>query len=691
MIRMRPKQALRHIVTSSVPLIPLVLALLVHFVLLAPVQAQTPNVTISNGTTAVAIPGETVTFNHTVTNNSATQQTVTLTATSASGYSTTINPGTMTLNAGASQQLSVTVAVPSDASVGSDVTTVRVLQGTTELDTATDTTQVILLAVDVTAPAGGSAEPGDVKAYTFTIKNLSSQSETFILSASSSNSFPVALSLTSVTLSANASQNVTVSISISASTTATSDTTTFKATSVLRSTVFDDETVTTTIDQGGGDDQIYADVYEPNNSLATATEIVPSTTGASRCDNTLWPVGDIDYFTYFGKAGKAYRLTTESLSIGIDTYMTAYDRYGNVIATNDDYLTTGRASQITLSIGADGYYFVSIVNLDPTDPADRTYCIKITEVEATATPTPAPTLVPDTLEPNGSFDTAALIEVDVAYSLDFVPPIPPGPDNDFFRIWVKPNILYTCGTSNLSGVNDTNMILYDQNRNGLAGNDDKAPGDLGSEVSYLSTYTGWLYILVGPYATPAYDQSELYTYTLLCEAVAATPTPTPTNTPTPAPFGGGGSGGGVFIPTATPQPTATPEPTKDADALVPTPVPTPRPIVSFQPLPTATPLVSTVPQFAVEVTLYYDANNNFLPELNEGIMDIGVALYDNATGQLLSFGYTNQAGRVTFEPIVAQGAVRVVVPFLNFSQTVTADTSNVTLRVAPQQLPGQIP
>ena len=72
-------------------------------------------------------------------------------------------------------------------------------------------------------------------------------------------------------------------------------------------------------------------------------------------------------------------------------------------------------------------------------------------------------------------------------------------------------------------------------------------------------------------------------------------------------------------------------------------------------------------------------------------MDAAVALYDNATGGLIAFGYTNEAGMAQFSNIAAGGAVRVAVPFLNYSQVVLASNSEILIRVAPQPLPIGIP
>jgi hypothetical protein len=113
--------------------------------------------------------------------------------------------------------------------------------------------------------------------------------------------------------------------------------------------------------------------------------------------------------------------------------------------------------------------------------------------------------------------------------------------------------------------------------------------------------------------------------------------------------------------------------------------------VQILPLPTVTPAGPPQQNFTVDVTVYYDANRNFTPELTEGVMDAAVALSDASTGELLSFGYTNEAGNVRFGPISSTGPLRVIVPFLNFSQLVTEPVSTIQLRVAPRPLPDGIP
>jgi hypothetical protein len=432
---------------------------------------------------------------------------------------------------------------------------------------------------------------------------------------------------------------------------------------------------------------IYVDQYEPNNSLG---EAYTTAAGLVLPNITLWPVGDVDYFRFNVKAGSAYEILTRDLDPGLDTFLTVYNANGGVIGTNDDASSLSRASKVTFSAGTSAFYFASIVNLSPSDPANKSYSFEVKEILGTATPTALPTGTPvpsiDDCEPNGTFQSSCVLLLDVTYNFDFVPYFGEGKDNDFFRIWVKEGLYYTCETFDLSSVNDTNMIFYTGPGFdfGVGGNDDKdrLAGDLGSEVSYRATYTGWLYVLVGPGPNmePDYQYSNLYTYSMECTQVLATPTPTPTNTRPPAPGGGQVASPTPFAFPATPTPFAFP--TEVA--------PTPRPQIQILPLPTATAASGGLRDLTLDVTIYYDANLNLMPELAEGIMDVAVAVFDNATGELLSIGFTNEAGNVRFGPISTATALRVTVPYLNYSQIVSESTA-IQLRVAPRPLPGGIP
>ena len=443
--------------------------------------------------------------------------------------------------------------------------------------------------------------------------------------------------------------------------------------------------------------QVFADDYEPNNNFNEATETAAD--AANLCDLTFYPPGDNDYFRWWGKAGITYVVTTSNLDPGLDTVLDVYNPNQSLIANNDDVAPGIFRSEVRFTASSDGYYFARVTNKSPVDPINKLYCFGIdSTVDPTTTPPAGFPADADVCEFNSTIDTACLIVAGETKSgLNFVPSLGSSQDTDIFKMWVKPGIFYTCETIIPAGsAADTNMIFWDNNGNPFnpwLGNDDKGGLDFGSEVSYLANYTGWLFIVVGPVNVPPLDEADLHEYDLTCTGVESTPTPTAS--PTSSFTGGTGGTGGTFA-TATPQPTVAlptpfPTPTPIDFSQFFTATPAPPPVVQFQPLPTSTPSGGGTQSAVINVTLYYDTNNNFLPELTEGIVNAAVALYDNGTGELISFGHTSETGMVTFTAVNAVGAVRVVVPFLNYSQVVVGNNADILVRVAPQPLPIGIP
>lgn len=435
---------------------------------------------------------------------------------------------------------------------------------------------------------------------------------------------------------------------------------------------------------------IFVDPAEPNDTFEEAYQIQPD--APSTCQLTLWPPGDLDFYAFAVKNGTFYKILTDQLSPGLDTVLKIYNQSGQPIAENDDIGGAGQLqSQVIIQSNTTGIYYARVVNKSPADAANKTYCLMIDAMDQ-PTPTPTPTLLPtragsDACEPNGQLSLACIFGSNQSQAFNFVPPFNQGPDQDFYRIWVKPGTTITCETTELSSVTDTNIIFLGPNGedfNPQLGNDDRAPGDKSSILSYTSTYTGWLNVLVGPVNPVPVAQAAQFTYTLACTS-SVPPTPTPTST-VPS-FGGGGGGGVPIAPTITPFPTPT---AIDLSAIL-TPPPVVIPVVTIQPLPTATPPLGSQGVSTVNVTIYYDSNFNFTPEVNEGIVDVAVALFDNANGRLIAFGYTNQAGVVRFDAVPSSGAVRVEVPLLNYNQIVGPGESNISVRVAPLPLPIGIP
>jgi hypothetical protein len=414
-----------------------------------------------------------------------------------------------------------------------------------------------------------------------------------------------------------------------------------------------------------------SDPYEPNDSRGTAYTFPVATSASATNANFVPSATDQDWFSFYVKSGRNYQATTSGLS-GVDTYVEVYNENGDRVAYDNDS-AGGFASRAEWQAAYDGYYFIKVTNLVDGSTGSDTYDLSITEISvaATATPQPAGTN-PDADRcdrrelGNFDFDHACVMSSDVSESLNFVPPPYGGTDNDYLKMWVKPGLLYKCGTSGLSPGVDPNMILYDNNRNTIAGNDDVEPGNFNSYLAYFATYEGWLYLLVGTgdRTPPNLADSD---YTLRCDMEIpgqATATPGPTNTPAPGA-------------TATPRPPdATP---------TPFPTPTPPEELSIRPLttPTPAPVTTPAPRFIpIRLLIYYDGNDDRQPGAGEGISGISVQAYEVVTNQLLAQDFTDDLGNLEFT-VAAQGPVRVSVPFFSFSQLVAGEGASVYLRVPP--------
>lgn len=457
------------------------------------------------------------------------------------------------------------------------------------------------------------------------------------------------------------------------------------------------------------------DAYEPNDTPAQVLERNISfinvgrqlanlnfytTTRGSTGGSPIFAEGDVDWYFFFGRAGSTYRVTTE-VQPGVDTEMFIYrpdqlppdNNFTNVglIAANDDYRPLDRGSQVTFQGAFDGVYWIKLWNKDQSPRvAGQTYNLTVVELgPGTPQPTLAPTPYPsgaDRFEYNGDFDSAGLIAPGVKEAnLNFVPFQPPSldtVDNDFFRLPVKQGVYYTCETLDLTGGTDTNMIVYNQDRVGIGGNDDislesKAIGRFESRFTWLSGYTGYAYILIGEVNPPRANEGQSRSYSLICNiGIPATPTPTPNpNPPTPPPPPT------PLPPEATPTPFPTPRAVQnlvvvpvDRAALAPTVAPTPTPRVLL-----------------IDVQVFNDFNRNGLSDGGEGIANASVRLYDEQTGMPLGQAFTDGDGRVRFS-IINDGPVRVSVPMFGYATVIDQSPATVRIGIAPAvEAPERIP
>ncbi len=389
-----------------------------------------------------------------------------------------------------------------------------------------------------------------------------------------------------------------------------------------------------------------------------------------------------DYFR-LDNAIVGYTYEVEAIPDGLGNYnlgIIVYNASYTPVLTDTNTLD-GNSAFVALQAKNTGPYFFKVFQVS-NFCSGGTYSLFASAIPpATSTPTPppgpAPTSIPgaDEFEPNYDFAHAATIATDITYDrLNFIPWGGGAEDNDYYKIWVKPGLIYTCRTMDLGPGVDTNMIFYDKDHNPLGGNDDVELGDYSSRFSYFATYEGFLYVLVGHGGRLPLTDVQQSSYSLRCDmSIPGIPTVTPTPRPASTPE----------------QPGATP-PT----SVSPLPTPTPGGMLAVRtlatpppPSPTGTPALRFVP---VDLLVYYDANNDRSPGAGEGVSGILVQAYEATTGEQIAEGFTDEVGHLQFTA-AARGPVRIHIPYLGVEKLIGSEGASLYIRIAPQPLPTAVP
>jgi hypothetical protein len=150
--------------------------------------------------------------------------------------------------------------------------------------------------------------------------------------------------------------------------------------------------------------------------------------------------------------------------------------------------------------------------------------IHLTPAAGEATPSPGSGLAPDRFEPNDDAAAATPIGFQLEAGLTLS-----GPDVDAFTGFLKAGQLLRVSTT-VYGQLDTRLRLYWEGQP-VAENDDRAPDDLGSAITFTAPADGHYVALVDK----ATDADGIYDLETALVAPTATPTPSPTLTPTPTP------------------------------------------------------------------------------------------------------------------------------------------------------------
>jgi len=439
---------------------------------------------------------------------------------------------------------------------------------------------------------------------------------------------------------------------------------------------------------------------------------------------SLTPLGDIDFYSLWGRAGQLYQVTTGS-GEGLDTRLRVYAGE-RLIAENDDYKAGSPVSRVTFQAEADGWYGVTVDSAAPMDWGCRRYSIVSVSIEgtptatatssptATASPAPAATanattvpeaIRPDAYEPNYDQSRAANIGVGQTLDLNFNgwPAGDNGVDNDYFRFYVKATDDLTIETTDLAAGLDTNLIIFREDGSVAAGNDDCTPEERRSCVSWQPGYTGPAWLLAGPVGViPDAVAAGSRAYRLSIrngaesrgnrrgtttpDRAAATPDRAAA-TPDRAAVYGQPMPWRVTPLAVTPTPLISATPGSETDDGEPAPNGVEIRPFSLLP-PTATP--KPVQPVNIEVTIYYDENDNRAPDVSEGVAGVSVRVLDGTSNRLLSQTFTDSQGHAVLSVSTA-GAARLSVPYLAYSKAIQPPGAMFEIRLPAVPVPSLIP
>jgi len=197
-----------------------------------------------------AAPGEFVTQVFTVTNQGTHDDTYDLQVTAPQGWSLLGLPGQLSLAAGESAKVFISVPIPATAAAGEYELTLRATSQAdpTVSDEATCTIEVVEAAgVRVIPPAGKEVQPGQTVIYTFIVENTGNLPDIFELEASSSRGYPVEVSPQSLSLLYGERGEVRVSLAIPIEATPGVDRLTLRATATKYPQIFGEGSVLTRV------------------------------------------------------------------------------------------------------------------------------------------------------------------------------------------------------------------------------------------------------------------------------------------------------------------------------------------------------------------------------------------------------------------------------------------------------------
>ncbi|HHN94518.1 MAG TPA: hypothetical protein ENK17_07100, partial [Anaerolineae bacterium] len=175
-----------------------------------------PGVALSAGHGDSAVPGQAVTYTHTLTNTGNGPDTFAVTCTHDLGWDTQCAPASVDVAREATATVRVTVTPPADAVSGTvgtvTITATSQADGSTSA-AVTDTTTVSQVPGVALAPdRSGTSDPGQAVTYTHTLTNTGNGPDTFDLTQQAPSGWTVTVAPNPVTLGPRAAQTISVTV-----------------------------------------------------------------------------------------------------------------------------------------------------------------------------------------------------------------------------------------------------------------------------------------------------------------------------------------------------------------------------------------------------------------------------------------------------------------------------------------------
>jgi hypothetical protein len=263
------------------------------------------------------------------------------------------------------------------------------------------------------------------------------------------------------------------------------------------------------------------DACHPNHSLQQPCALSNETNVA----NLNFVSGGTDVYSFLLKGGRQYQLSATVTTDGIDPSMTVYlaGVIEQPLGQNDDVRIGDPSAVVTLTVAADAWYLVEVINKAPGDVRGKTYAISARSagVPSVSTPSGAGRASTATEEDviGNAYDVphAARIVWAAPYDLSMVcPDLRPGAcyagRHTFTLVHVKAGIPLAALTYDLGAGVDTVLTMYKPDPTqtqespgvlpgwrAIAANDDFVAGEtLRSQVRVTPDWNGDLLLVVAP-------------------------------------------------------------------------------------------------------------------------------------------------------------------------------------------------